>query len=80
MSDNPGARDRDAPLEAFAADRRTWKPVPPACNQDARLENLAAKLTSAVYPIALRHGVGGSWLDMELGLWRALAAAVKKWG
>jgi hypothetical protein len=49
------------------------------CDQDTLLENFAAELTSAVYPIALRHGLRGSWIEVELGLWRALAETVKKW-
>jgi hypothetical protein len=50
-----------------------------ACNRDTLLENFAAELTCAAYPIALRHGMAGSWLKVELGLWRALAETVKKW-
>ena len=49
------------------------------CNRDTLLENFAAELTSAAYPIALRHGMAGSWIKVELGLWRALAETVKKW-
>jgi hypothetical protein len=48
-------------------------------NRDTLLENFAAELTCAVYPIALRHGMGGSWIKVELGLWRALGETVKKW-
>jgi hypothetical protein len=48
-------------------------------NRDTLLENFAAELTSAVYPLALRHGMRGSWLDLQMGLWRALAESVKKW-
>ena len=50
-----------------------------ACNGDTQVENLAAELTCAIYPIALRHGTEGSWIKVELGLWRALAETVKKW-
>jgi hypothetical protein len=50
-----------------------------ACNWDGLLENFAAELTCIVYPIALRHGMAGSWIKVELSLWRALAATVKKW-
>jgi hypothetical protein len=50
------------------------------CNRDPQLENIAAELTSAVYPLVLRHGLRGSWLDLQLGLWRALAETVKKVG
>jgi hypothetical protein len=50
-----------------------------ACDRDAQLENLAAELTNAVYPRALRRGLKDSWIKMELGLWRALAETLKKW-
>jgi hypothetical protein len=50
------------------------------CTRDPQLENFAAELTGAVYPVALRHGFRASWLDLELGLWRALAEAVNKAG
>jgi hypothetical protein len=50
-----------------------------AWDRDIRLENFAAELTSAVYPFVLRRGLEGSWLKVELGLWRALAKTVKKW-
>jgi hypothetical protein len=43
------------------------------------LENIAAELTSAAYPLVLWHGLRGSWLDLELGLWRALAESVENW-
>jgi hypothetical protein len=42
-------------------------------------EAFAAELTAAAYPVALRHGVGGKWLDLELELWRVLTETVKKW-
>jgi hypothetical protein len=44
------------------------------------LERLAADVTSTAYAIALRHGAGGSWVDLELGLWKALARTVQEWG
>ena len=46
---------------------------------DTLLANVAAELTNAAYPIALRHGIEGSWVDLELELWRVLAETVKKW-
>src|SRR5262249_26336657 len=42
-------------------------------------ENLAAELTSAVYPLALRSGLKDSWLKVELALWRAMVETVEKW-
>jgi hypothetical protein len=50
------------------------------CTRDNQVENIAAELTSAVYTLVLRHGFPVSWLDLELGLWRALAESVKKVG
>jgi hypothetical protein len=47
-------------------------------DQNTQLENFAAELTEVAYPIALRHGLGASWLDLELDLWKALAEMVKK--
>ena len=43
------------------------------------LETMAAELTEAAYPVALRHGAGEKWLELELDLWRALADTIKKW-
>ena len=51
-----------------------------AGNRDAALENFAAQLTAAAYPIALRAGVGDRWLDLELDLWRAMTETVKQQG
>jgi hypothetical protein len=48
-------------------------------SQDAYVENLAAELTAAAYPVALRHGVAGSSIDLELDLWKALGETVQKW-
>lgn len=50
-----------------------------AWDRDHRLENYAAQLTRAVYPVALLHGLEGSWIKLELGLWRALAKTIQKW-
>jgi len=50
-----------------------------ARDRDARLENFAAELTRAVYPLVLRRGLKGSWIKVELDLWRALAETIKKW-
>jgi len=43
------------------------------------LENVAAELTEAAYPVALRHGVLGSSIDLELDLWRVFVETVKQW-
>jgi len=41
------------------------------------VEDLAAELTEAAYPVALRHGTPASWIDLELDLWRTLVDKVK---
>jgi hypothetical protein len=45
--------------------------------RDAALENLAAELTDAAYRVALRHGIGAKWLDLQLDIWRALSQAIE---
>jgi hypothetical protein len=42
------------------------------------LASFTAKLTAAAYAVALRHGVSGSWIDLQLDLWRALTEAVER--
>jgi hypothetical protein len=49
-------------------------------DRDAPLKSLAAELTLAAYRVALRTRTGGTWLDLELDLWRALADTVETWG
>jgi hypothetical protein len=49
-------------------------------DRDAALEALAAELTLAAYRVALRTRTEGTWLDLELDLWRALADTAKSWG
>jgi hypothetical protein len=46
---------------------------------NATLEDLVAELTAAAYFVALRHGPGNPWLDLELELWRALTDVTSKW-
>jgi hypothetical protein len=53
---------------------------PTAGEWNALLDTFAAELTDAAYPVALRHGSGDSWVDLELDLWRVLAETVKRWG
>jgi hypothetical protein len=45
---------------------------------DACSENLAAEFADAAYHVALRHGVGEKWLELQLDLWGALTHAIKK--
>ena len=49
-------------------------------NRDALLETFAAELTVVAYRVFLRTRTQGTWLDLELDLWRALADEVKAWG
>jgi hypothetical protein len=44
---------------------------------EAGLDKFAAELTEAAYRVALRHGVNGSWLDLELDLWHTLTDALR---
>jgi hypothetical protein len=46
---------------------------------DIRLEDFAAELTCALYPVVLRRGPKDSWIKVELGLWMALAETVQRW-
>jgi hypothetical protein len=39
----------------------------------------AAELTGAVYPLVLQRRPNGSWLELELDLWKALTRTVKTW-
>ncbi len=40
-------------------------------------EDLLARLTRAAYEVALRHGVEGPFLDVELEIWRALRGVLE---
>jgi hypothetical protein len=46
--------------------------------EDPALETFVAELTDAAYSVALRHGAGQSWVELELDLWEALAETVRK--
>jgi hypothetical protein len=46
-------------------------------NGDTLLETFVAQLTHVAYHAALRTSTQGTWLDLELELWRALADTVK---
>ena len=45
---------------------------------DSSLENLASDLTDVAYQVALRHGMGDQWLELQLDLWEALTEAILK--
>jgi hypothetical protein len=49
-------------------------------NRDILLDDFAAELTAAAHSVALRRGVGGRWLDLELDLWRSQAETVQRRG
>jgi hypothetical protein len=48
-------------------------------DRDALLDNFTVELTRAAYHVALGHGAAGTWLDLQLNLWRVLANTVKQW-
>jgi len=45
---------------------------------DPSLENFASDLTDVAYQVALRHGMGEQWLELQLDLWGALTDAIEK--
>jgi hypothetical protein len=49
-------------------------------DQDVLLDTFAAELTEAAYPIALKYGVLGSSVDLELEIWKTLTDLVHKRG
>jgi|GEM_PF-3757988 len=53
------------------------EPLPPG-EREPLLDNFAAEVADAAYKVALRHGVGDKWLDLQLDLWGALTEAIKK--
>ena len=44
------------------------------------MEIIAAELTEAAYPVALRHGTVDSWVDLELELWKVLSERLQRVG
>ena len=50
------------------------------CDWDTLLVNFAAELANDAYRVALQHGMAGSWVDLELDLWKVLAERVQEWG
>jgi hypothetical protein len=51
-----------------------------SCDWDTLLVAFAAELTNAAYRVALQHGIAGSWVDLELDLWKVMAERVQDWG
>jgi hypothetical protein len=48
-------------------------------DRDALQENLTAELTLAAYRVALRARTEGTWLELELELWKSMAETIKSW-
>jgi hypothetical protein len=48
-----------------------------AGEREALFENLSVELTDAAYGVALRHGVGDKWLDLQMDLWGAMTRAIE---
>jgi hypothetical protein len=48
------------------------------CEEDELLSTFAAELTDAAYPIALKYGVSGSSLDLELEIWKTFIALLHR--
>jgi hypothetical protein len=46
---------------------------------DISVDDFAAELAQAAYPIVLRNAPAENWLDLELELWRAMKETVGKW-
>jgi hypothetical protein len=51
----------------------------PARDWDHALDRLVADATVAAYAVALRLGETSSWVDLQLGLWDAMARTVRDW-
>jgi hypothetical protein len=49
------------------------------CIRDSWIDDFAAELTNVAYPILLRRGFQGSWIEAELGLWKSLAETIRAW-
>jgi hypothetical protein len=43
------------------------------------MEDFAAELAEAAYPLLLRNSRGENWLDLELELWQTMRKTVGKW-
>jgi hypothetical protein len=46
---------------------------------EAKLDDFAAELAEAAFPVVLQHGAGGDWLERKLELWNAMTQTVRKW-
>jgi len=57
--------------EKATVTRRIFSPANGERND--KLDQLSADLASSVYQVALRETTPQSWLDLELGLWKAIS-------
>ncbi len=48
-------------------------------NADTAVEDFAAELAEAAYPVVLRNATTNNWLDLELELWHTMKKTVGKW-
>jgi hypothetical protein len=48
-----------------------------ASDREIFVDDFAAELAEAVYPVMLRHGAPDNWLDLELELWKTLRKTIK---
>jgi len=53
---------------------------PSSTQEETSLDTFAAELTETAYPIALKYGVRGSSLDLQLEIWKAVIELVRKRG
>lgn len=51
-------------------------PLVASATRDASLDTFVAELTEAAYRVALRHGAGDNWLQLQLDLRAELTQAV----
>ena len=50
----------------------------PEASRDIQLDNFAANLADAAYRVALRHGLGDRWLELEVDLWGVMTEAIRQ--
>lgn len=75
-----------APSEVAVHREELWREILAEGSDAAEAETtsdlqdaFAAELSDSAYQVALRNGLADSWIDLELGLWRAVATTVKNW-
>ena len=75
-----------APPELAVHREELWQAIraeaagsPEPQTDPARWDALSADLSDAVDQLSVRHGSANSSADLEIAVWRALAAAVENW-